>query len=177
MPYWQGKGVLPDAPSPIKVFDADERKLNHDAMWVEVDEYISGKKSMELFRLAYRSDHAIDVIAAMWSGSKQPFYINTANNGAVTNLPDDSFLELLCDVSMDGPVPRHAGAFPLGLRSLQMQVLDTHELTVEATVKSDRELLRRAMLADPIVNSASDADAIINELLQAQREVLSPDWY
>jgi alpha-galactosidase len=146
-------------------------------MWDEVDNYNSGVKPIDDFYTQYRSDHAIDVIGAMWSGNKHQYYINTANNGAVTNLPADSYLELLCDVSMDGPVPMHVGEFPLGLRALQMQVLDTHELTVEAIVKRDKTILRRAMLTDPIVNSESDADAIISELLTAQRDALPPEWF
>jgi alpha-galactosidase len=56
-------------------------------------------------------------------------------------------------------------------------VLDTHELTVEAAVKCDRGLLRRAMLTDPIVNSISDADAIIRDMLEAQRGVLPGGWF
>ncbi len=62
-----------------------------------------------------------------------------------------------------------------GLLGLQQTVLDTHELTAEAVVKCDRTLLRRAMFVDPIVNS--DADAILAELFELERDVLSECWY
>lgn len=177
VPYWQGKGVLADRPASLSIFDAGERQKMHRSMWEEVDAYISGSLSIKKFHETYKPDHATDIIEAMWSDSKKPFYINTYNSGAIANLPDDAFLELLCDVDMEGPIPRPVGNMPLGLRALQMQVIGTHELTVEAIVHQDETLLRRAMMTDPIVNSIQDGDAIIEELLKAERDALPVDWY
>ena len=92
-------------------------------------------------------------------------------------MDDDAFLELLCDIDMNGPVPRPAGAFPVGIRAMEQQVLETHELTVEAIVGCDRTLLRRAMCLDPMVNVIEDADAIIAELLEAEKDALDPGWF
>ena len=39
------------------------------------------------------------------------------------------------------------------------------------------DLLRRAMLTDPIVNSIADADAILQELLEVERDALPDCWY
>ncbi|MFO5197557.1 hypothetical protein RCL06_24495, partial [Salmonella enterica subsp. enterica serovar Typhimurium] len=86
-------------------------------------------------------------------------------NGAVTNMSDDAFLELLCDVDMNGPKPRPVGEMPRGIRGMQENILDTHELTAEAIIKCDHTLLRRAMMTDPLVTNMSDADAILRELL------------
>ena len=78
---------------------------------------------------------------------------------------------------MGGPRPVSIGDAPLGLKGLWHQVLDTHELTAEAAVTCDRNILRRAMLTDPMVNSIADADAIIEELLQAERDALPAGWF
>jgi alpha-galactosidase len=66
---------------------------------------------------------------------------------------------------------------PRGLRGMQELVLDTHELTAEAVAKCDFSLLRRAMLTDPLVSSIADADAIIGELLEAERDALPSCWF
>ena len=92
-------------------------------------------------------------------------------------MTDEAFLELLCDVDMEGPRPRPVGEMPRGLRGLNELVLDTHELTAEAIVKGDYGLLRRALMTDPLTNSIADADAILRELLAAQREALPDHWY
>jgi alpha-galactosidase len=60
---------------------------------------------------------------------------------------------------------------------LQEVVLDTHELTAEAVATCDPALLRRALLTDPLVNSIADADALIKELLEAEREALPACWF
>ena len=122
-------------------------------------------------------DAATDVIETMVGGLDKPFYLNSFNRGAVSNMADDAFLELLCDIDEAGPHPRPVGEMPRGLRGLQELVLDTHELTAEAVATCDRGLLRRAMLTDPLVTSIGDADAIISELLEAEREVLPSCWY
>ena len=60
---------------------------------------------------------------------------------------------------------------------MQEQILDTHELTAEAVVNGDYALLRRAMMTDPLTNSIADADAILRELLAAEREALPDIWF
>ena len=122
-------------------------------------------------------DHATDIIENMWGNLGKPFYINTANNGAVTNMAPDAFLELRCDVDINGPRPQSLGPMPRGLLGLQQQVLDTHELTAEAAVACDRDILLRAMLTDPIINNCGDAEDIVDELLAQQRDILPSAWY
>ena len=60
---------------------------------------------------------------------------------------------------------------------MQEIVLDTHELTAEAVAKGDRDLLRRALLTDPLTNSIADTEALIEDLLDAEREVIPQHWY
>jgi alpha-galactosidase len=69
------------------------------------------------------------------------------------------------------------GEFPHGILGMQQTALDTHELTVEAAVSGDRDLLRRAMIADPMMTNIADADAVIGELLEQEREVLPAYWF
>ena len=75
---------------------------------------------------------ATDLIENMWAGLGKPLPINTANGGAVPNMADDAFLELLCEVDMNGPRPLPYPEMPRGIRGLCEQVLDTHELTAAA---------------------------------------------
>ncbi len=175
--YWQGKNAAKGTLPPLKIFNAVERQKRHDAMWAEVDAYLSGKLSPEHFMQNHSQDHATDVIESMWGGLKKPFYVSSPNRGAVRNMDDDAFLELLCDIDMDGPRPRPVGAFPPGIRAMEQTVLETHELTVEAIVRCDRAVLRRAMVLDPLVPSIDDADAMIAELLKAEKAALPKCWF
>jgi alpha-galactosidase len=177
LPYFQGLGRLPERVPPLSIWETEERYERHAEMWRQVDGFVSGATSIAEFDRLMGPDHATDVIENMVGNLGKPFYINTANQGAVTNMSDDAFLELLCDIDMDGPRPRPVGEMPRGLRGLQEVVLDTHELTAEAVATCNPVLLRRALLTDPLVNSIADADALIKELLDAEREALPACWF
>ncbi len=176
--FWQGHGAAADDLPPLSIFPTDERYQRHAEMWESVDAYNAGSLPMDHFFENMRADHATDIIEAMWTGSDMPFYVNTANRGAVPNLPDDAFLELQCDLDMErGPCPRPVGPFPLGLRALQMQVLDTHELTAQGIAEFDKDLLVRALCTDPLTQSIADAREMLEEALVEERDALPAEWY
>ncbi len=175
--FYQGHGVLLDEIPPLLIWEMDTRYARHAAMWQQVDDFISGARPISEFKTALGPDHATDIIESMVGGLDRAFYVNTYNRGAVGNMAEDAFLELLCDVDMAGPRPRPVGEMPRGLRGMQEVVLDTHELTAEAIVKADYGLLRRALMTDPLTNSIADADVILRELLAAERDALPDHWY
>ncbi|MEM7738310.1 MAG: glycoside hydrolase family 4 [Deinococcota bacterium] len=175
--YWQGLGKLPDEVPPLSIWETEDRYARHDAMWRQLEDFANGKTPISQYMTTFGPDHATDIIENMVGNLAKPFYINTANQGAVTNMRDDAFLELLCDVDMSGPKPRPVGDMPRGLRAMQELILETHELTAEAIFKQDKTLLRRALLIDPLTNSLADTDALIGELLEQEREVLPSYWY
>ncbi|WP_091156066.1 glycoside hydrolase family 4 [Paenibacillus sp. 453mf] len=177
VPYYQGLGKLKDAIPPLSIWETEDRYKRHEEMWEQVDHFISGKIPIEQYMTSFGPDHATDIIENMVGGLGKPFYINTLNMGAVTNMNDDAFLELLCEVDMNGVKPLPVGEMPRGIRGMQELVLDTHELTAEAVIEGSREKLRRAMLTDPLVNSIADADQIIIELLELEKEMIPEHWY
>ncbi|WP_416149901.1 glycoside hydrolase family 4 [Salipaludibacillus sp. HK11] len=175
--FWQGLGKSKESIPPLSIWETDERYKRHDEMWNQIDDFISGKIPIADYMNTFGPDHATDIIENMVGGLGKAFYINTLNKGAVTNMNDDAFLELLCDISMDGVKPYSIGEMPRGLRGMQEIILDTHELTAEAIVEQSFEKLRRAMLTDPLVHSIADADQIVKELLEKEKEILPSFWY
>lgn len=177
VPFFQGYGVTPVEPEPILPFNAFQRADEMKAAWAETEKLADGRTPIEEFLKMPHGDHATDIVESMWGGLGKPFYINTPNRGAVTNMPSDAFLELRCDLDLNGPRPQPFGPMPRGLLALQMLVLDTHELTAEAAVTCDRRTLLRALATDPIINNLGDARNIMNELLEAEREHLPAAWW
>jgi len=177
VPFYQGYGVTPCSPEPIICFDGYNRAEEMAEAWAETAKIADGTTPIGTFLESGRSDHATDIIESMWGNLGKRFYINSANRGAVGNLPDDAFLELLSDLDMKGPRPLPACDMPRGLLGLTQQVLDTHELTAEAAVGCDRAVLLRALATDPIINNLSDARHIMAELLEAEKDHLDPRWF
>jgi alpha-galactosidase len=175
--FWQGKGTIPDDIPPLSIWETEDRYERHAAMWNQVDSFVTGATPISEYMTTFGPDHATDIIENMVGNLGKPFYVNVPNQGAVTNMSDDAFLELLCDVDLQGPTPRPVGEMPRGLRGMQEVVLDTHELTAEAVINCDHALLRRAMMTDPLVTSIADADHILAELLALEKEVLPACWH
>jgi alpha-galactosidase len=173
--YWQGLGVSKETIPPLTLWNVDDRYKRHAEMWKQVDDYLSGTTPITSY--FFERDLATDIIENMVGGLGRPYYINTFNQGAVSNMNDDAFLELCCQITMDEVKPYPVGEMPRGLRGMQELVLDTHELTVEAVAERSFAKLRRAMLTDPLVSSIADADGIIRELLELEREVIPSSWY
>jgi alpha-galactosidase len=176
LPYFQGQGahVADEIVPPLKIFEHPAREAQTEKMWDDLRAYESGAKPIAEFLEKTTSDHATDLVQAVWNGSGRHLYVNVPNGGSVPNLPPDALLELECVCDAEGARPLPVGDMPLGLRSLQMRVLDTHELTVEAFVKQDRALLLRALAVDPIVNSLAAAEAVLADLYEAQKDCLEP---
>ncbi len=175
--YWQGHGVTEESIPELSLWETEARYKRHREMWEQIDRFISGETPIGEYMTTFGPDHATDIIESMVGNLGKPFYINTYNDGAVPNMADDAYLELLCDIDMDGPRPRPVGDMPRGLRSMQEIVLDTHELTAEAVARGDRALLRRALLVDPLTNSIGDTEALIEDLLDAERDAIPQHWY
>ncbi len=177
VPFWQGYGVTPNDPEPLGIFEAEQRAKQMAERMQENEQYAAGKKPIKEFIETGKGDHATDIIEAMWGNLPKAFYINTANRGAYANMADDAFLELRCDVDMNGPRPQPLGEMPRGVLGLTQQVLDTHELTAAAGATFDRNLVLRALATDPIVNNIGDAKKIMDDTFDRQRDVLDSRWY
>lgn len=177
VPFFQGYGVGPVDPEPITVFDAADRQKKMDAHWKENEAYASGERSMDEFLGNGTSDHATDIIESMWGDLGKRFFVNTRNRGAVPNMASDAILELRSDIDMGGINPRPAGEIPAGILGMTRLVLDTHELTALAATTYDRDVLLRALCTDPIVGNLTDARAVMADLLEAERDILRPEWY
>lgn len=176
LPCFQGHGLHSneEVVPPLSLFEHDKRQGITDQMWREIGEYTSGQRLIAEFLEKGSSDHATDVVQAIWNDSGRHLFVNVPNRGTVSNLPSEAILELECEVGREGPRPIPVPEMPIGLRGLQMQIHDTHELTVEAFMKRDRRLLLRALCTDPIVPSLGTARAVLADLYAAEREALEP---
>ena len=177
LPYWQGLGKTAEAIPPLSIWETEDRYKRHAEMWTQIDDFISGKIPIEQYMTTFGPDHATDIVETMVGNLGKAFYLNTFNEGAVTNMAEDAFLELLCDLDMEGIKPREVGPMPRGLKALQELVLDTHELTADGVANCNLKLIRRALLIDPLSHSIADTDALIAELLALERPALSDCWF
>jgi len=177
LPYFQGHDVNKKHALKIRKWKLDTRRKWMRECWQDMQQLASGKRPIEDFLQNTIPDQADDIIECMWAGIHKRFYINTRNNGAVTNMTDDAFLEIPCTVDMNAVYPLAFGEMPRPLPGFMQRVLDEHELAVEAAMTCDRNILRKAFLASMVAVSIPDVEACLAELLRRERAFLPKKWF
>jgi alpha-galactosidase len=118
---------------------------------------------------------AAQFIRSLETGVEQEIYVNVRNDGRISNLPADACVEVPCDLSAAGPVPRAVGALPVQLAALNRTFLNVVELTVQAALTGNRDHVYQAALLDPNTSATLTTDqtvAMCDELLQAHAALL-----
>lgn len=176
LPFFQGHDAC-DGALRLDMWSAERRMRWMRRCWADMRGLASGKRPIGDFLDGTSADHVSDIIEAMWTGSGRRFYINVRNNGAVTNMAADAYLELPCVIDMNEVRPLPFGPMPRPLLGYMQRVLDEHELAVDAAVSCDRATLRQAFLASMLAVSLPDVDACIGQMLRRQRRFLPDGWH
>jgi 6-phospho-beta-glucosidase len=122
------------------------------------------------------SDAAVRLISSICNDRRDIQCVDTRNRGAISDLSPDSVIEVNSVITGHGPVPLAIGPVRPQLRGLLQQVKAYEELTVQAAVTGDRKAALQALLINPLVPSFGVANALLDDLLEANREYL-PQFY
>ncbi len=110
---------------------------------------------------------AFPIIAAMTANEFQRLpAVNMINTGQINNLPRTIFVETPAVVDGSGIYPVSMGDLPGPLAAFCRRDIDQTELIVEAAVHGDRNLVLQAALLDPVAESVSQAEAMVDEMLR-----------
>jgi alpha-galactosidase len=105
--------------------------------------------------------------------TRRPYrgHFNVVNRGCITNLPPDCIVEVPGYVDGNGISIPIVGDLPLGCAAVLNHSVSVQRLAVEAAVRGDDQLLRQAMMMDPLVGAVCDPPEIwqmVDEMLVAQ---------
>jgi len=96
------------------------------------------------------------------------------NRGAVPNLPPDAAVEVPVMADAAGIHPISLGPLPDPIAKLLNMQVSVQQLAVEAAVHASKEIALQALLIDPVVNSASAAVKLLDELWDVNRPYIRP---
>lgn len=121
---------------------------------------------------AYYSDAACNLMASIYTdkGDIQP--VNTINNGAIADLPNDVVVEVSSVITKEGPRPLAMGSLPEACRGLVQQLKANELLACKAAVSGSYEEALAAMVTNPLVQSEKLGAAVLDELLLAHAQYL-----
>ncbi|MFD4571239.1 6-phospho-beta-glucosidase [Streptomyces sp. NPDC058417] len=123
---------------------------------------------------AFYSEAAVDLAAALLTGSGSPYQVvNTLNNGTLPFLPDDAVVEVQAAVGPQGPVPLPVAAVDPLYAGLTANVTAYEDLALDAALRGGRDRVFRALLAHPLVGQYAYAETLTDRLIAHNREHLA----
>lgn len=120
-------------------------------------------------------EHGSYILEGLETGRVYRGHFNVVNNGVIKNLPDDAIIEAPGYVDRNGINMPVVGDLPLGCAAVCNVSISVQRLAVEAAVTADDQLLRQAMMMDPLVGAVCNPKEIwqmVDELLVALEEWL-----
>jgi len=123
-------------------------------------------------------EHGSYIVESLETGRIYRGHFNMMNRGTISNLPDRCVIEAPGYVDANGINMTLVGDLPLGCAAVCRNSIHVQELAVEAAVHADIELLRQAMLLDPLVGAVCNPPEVwqmTDEMLVAL-EPWMPQW-
>ena len=121
---------------------------------------------------AFYSEAAAQLLEALQSGSGDVQVVDLRNDAAMPDLRPDDVVELPARIEGDGAHPLPQRPLPDEMRDLILQVKAYERLTIEAARSGDRDQALAALSANPLVVGHADPRALLDALLDANRELL-----
>ena len=120
-------------------------------------------------------EHASHIIEALETGRTYRGHFNVRNNGIITNLPDDCIIESPGFVDRFGLNMIAGVTLPEACAATCLASVNVQRMSVHAAMTGDLDLLKLAVLHDPLVGAICTPDEVwqmVDELLVAQSKWL-----
>ncbi|MFE7929525.1 6-phospho-beta-glucosidase [Streptomyces sp. NPDC057456] len=123
---------------------------------------------------AYYSEAAVDLAAALLTGSGSPYQVvNTLNHGTLPFLPDDAVIEVQAAVGPKGPSPLPVPPLDPLYGGLMANVTAYEDLALRAALRGGRDRVFKALLSHPLVGQYEYAEQLTDQLIAHNREHLA----
>jgi alpha-galactosidase len=134
-----------------------------------VEQYLRGE--LEPIKLDKRTqEHASYIIEGLETGRTYRGHFNVGNTGLISNLPYGCTVELPCYVDANGITPGWVGDLPIQCAASCRVSVSVQEMAVEAALTGDRELVKLAVLHDPLTGAVCNTEevwAMCDEMFEA----------
>jgi alpha-galactosidase len=155
----------------VELTSIADRERDEAAYRAEIETIVDGDKPVP----AWQSGEMVaPIIDSLTTGTHRELPLNLPNTGQAPYLPDDVVVETMCIVDADGIRGRDAIVPPPACAEWTRRHVAVQELTVEAAVTGDADLVRAAIALDPLGGriDARSIEAMTTELLAATAEWL-----
>lgn len=139
-----------------------------------IDRVLSGKDELaEDLTRPSNAFLAVPIICDIeFDKNKKEISANVLNQGAISNLPNESVVEIPVKVDAEGIHPVKVGALPKPIAAMCRRQLIITDLLIEAYKKRSKNHLLQAVLLDPVVDNIKNAKKMVDELLFIEKDYL-----
>jgi alpha-galactosidase len=152
------------------------RVINEGLHWFQTEfPKLLAEKPWSLADHARSQEHGSYIIEGLETGRPYRGHFNVVNDGCITNLPDDCIVEVPGYVDRNGISIPKVGDLPMACAAICSQSVSVQRLSVEAAVNGDVQVLKQAMMLDPLVGAVCtppEISQMTDALLVAQAKWL-----
>lgn len=118
------------------------------------------------------SKTVIEVILSLHTNNKKIHYVITKNNGALTELPFDSFVEVPCVINKNRVTPLACEKLPSVANPL-IYTMKLYEIKLtEGVMERDLDKIYNSMIINPLIRCDSVVKPLLEDILKINKEYI-----
>jgi alpha-galactosidase len=157
----------------LEGYDFDAADRGGERLYGILRAVASGEQPVDQYLDMPSGERALPIIAGVLGHTHQyELAVNVPNAGLIPNLPEWAIVEVPAVVDATGVHGMPVGPLPEPIAAMCRTQIAVIDRMVEAAVHGDRDAALQALLLDPVVNSISQAEAILDEMLDVHRDFL-----
>jgi 6-phospho-beta-glucosidase len=121
---------------------------------------------------AFYSEAAAQLVTSLSTGAGDVQVVDVRNGGAMPDLPDDAVVEIPARIERDGAHPSPLAPLAPEMLGLVEAAKAYERLAAAAAMNGSRDTALKALLANPLVDGFETAAAMLDPLLEANRQHL-----
>ncbi|WP_099159438.1 6-phospho-beta-glucosidase [Virgibacillus ndiopensis] len=129
-------------------------------------------KELEKRGGAFYSEVACSLMDSIYNNKEDIQTVNTLNNGAISDLPDDCVIEVNCVITKHGPKPLTVGPLPHTVKGIIYQMKAFEELVIRASITGNYNDAYTALVMNPLITDEKRSKVMLDELLEAHKTYL-----
>jgi alpha-galactosidase len=154
-------------------YDFDRADRRAEENWQRLRRWARHEQPVDELLGRRSGERAVPIITGVLSNTHQyELAVNVPNTGLIPNLPAWAIVEVPATVDAAGVHGAQVGPLPEPIAAMCRTQIAVIDRLVEAAVHGDRTTALQALLLDPVVNSISQAEAILDEMLEVHQEYL-----
>jgi alpha-galactosidase len=157
----------------LEGYDFDAADRWGEELWRRMQRLASGDEPVDSLLQQRSGERAIPIIVGVLGNTHQyELAVNVPNVGYIPNLPSWAIVEVPATVDATGVHGVNVGPLPEPIAAMCRTQIAIIDQMIEAAVHGDRNAALRALLLDPVVNGVSQAEVILDEMLEVHRDSL-----